>query len=179
MHFEPKSGYQPDWKPSVKPCHTKDDARPDPPRGLKKIPQNNNKEPTKDRPEKKHSEAGRQTDATNDEEIRGKACFVGLDNRKSVNEYSTEQRMGTKKRVNTMYEARNGCPMTSLGDKIYKDPTYMTQFFKDGGLVAGSTNKARNGSQGNGKAIDFYAGLSLDKGPLNPGMKTYVQVCKE
>ena len=58
-HFEEKSGYQPDWKPSVKPCLTKDDARPDPARGLKKIPQNNNKEPTKLRPEKKHSEAGR------------------------------------------------------------------------------------------------------------------------
>ena len=54
--------------------------------------------------------------------------------------------MGTKKRVQTLYDARNGCPMAALGDKIYKDPTYQTHFFKDGGLVAGSTNKARTGS---------------------------------
>ena len=31
---------------------------------------------------------------------------------------------------------------------------------------------------GNANAADFYSGLKLD-GPLNPGMKTYVQVQKE
>ena len=41
------------------------------------------------------------------------------------------------------------------------------------------SNKSRTGTQGNGKAIDFYAGLRLDQGALNKGMKTYVQVCKE
>ena len=39
-----------------------------------------------------------------------------------------------------------------------------------------NTYKAR--SNGNAKAIDFYSGLKLD-GPLNKGMKTYVQVQKE
>ena len=39
-------------------------------------------------------------------------------------------------------------------------------------------NKSRVGSQSNGKAIDFYAGLKLG-GPLNKGMKTYVQVTRE
>ena len=38
-----------------------------------------------------------------------------------------------------MYEARNGLPITSLGDKIYKVPEYQTGFFRDGGLIAGST----------------------------------------
>lgn len=33
-------------------------------------------------------------------------------------------------------------------------------------------------SNGNANAIDFYSGLKLD-GPLNKGMKTYVQVQKE
>ena len=47
--------------------------------------------------------------------------------------------MGNKKRVNTMYEARNGLAMTSLGDKNYKTPEYMTGYFRDGGLIAGST----------------------------------------
>lgn len=47
--------------------------------------------------------------------------------------------MGTKKRIQTMYDQRNGVPLTSLGDKIYKAPEYMPGFYKDGGLVVGST----------------------------------------
>ena len=40
------------------------------------------------------------------------------------------------------------------------------------------SNQAKSKSSGNAKAIDFYSGLKLD-GPLNKGMKTYVQVQKE
>lgn len=32
---------------------------------------------------------------------------------------------------------------------------------------------------GNGKAIDFYAGLKLDQGPLNPNRKTWAEAVKE
>ena len=52
--------------------------------------------------------------------------------------------------------------MTSLGDKIYKFPDYTPGFFKDGGLIVGSTNRARSKAQGSGKSIDFYSGLRLD-----------------
>ena len=38
-----------------------------------------------------------------------------------------------------MYEMRNGLSMAALGDKIYKAPEYQTGFFKDGGLIVGST----------------------------------------
>lgn len=38
-----------------------------------------------------------------------------------------------------MYDQRNGLPMASLGDKIYKHPDYVSGFFKAGGLIAGST----------------------------------------
>ena len=34
-------------------------------------------------------------------------------------------------------------------------------------------------SGGNGKAIDFYSGLNLDQGPLNPSRKTWTQAVKE
>ena len=34
-------------------------------------------------------------------------------------------------------------------------------------------------SGGNGKAIDFYSGLRLDQGPLNPNRKTWAQAVKE
>ena len=39
-------------------------------------------------------------------------------------------------------------------------------------------NQMKARSNGNANAIDFYSGLKLD-GPLNKGMKTYVQVQKE
>jgi hypothetical protein len=38
-----------------------------------------------------------------------------------------------------LYDQRNGVPLSSLGDKIYKCPEYQTDFFKDGGLITGST----------------------------------------
>lgn len=34
-------------------------------------------------------------------------------------------------------------------------------------------------TSGNGKAIDFYQGLDLTKGPLNPNRKTWAQAVKE
>lgn len=45
-------------------------------------------------------------------------------NRKSMNEYQNENAMGRKKRIETYYEKRNGMPLASLGDKIYKAPDY-------------------------------------------------------
>jgi len=86
-----------------------------------------------------------------------------------------KQSMGSKKRVSTMFEARNGLPMASLGDKAYRAPEYQPGYFRDGGLIAGSTNTIKPRSNGNANAIDFYSGLKLD-GPLNKGMKTYVHV---
>ena len=69
--------------------------------------------------------------------------------------------------------------MAALGDKIYKQPEYQSGFFHAGGLIVGSTNVAKNKSAGNPKAIDFYAGLKLDGGPLNPGRKTWKQAVEE
>ena len=34
-------------------------------------------------------------------------------------------------------------------------------------------------SSGNGKAVDFYSGLKLDQGPLNPNRKTWAEAVKE
>lgn len=56
-----------------------------------------------------------------------------------MNEYSQEGKMGMKKRVHTIYDQRNGMPLSSLGDKIYKAPEYVPGFFKEGGLIVGST----------------------------------------
>lgn len=77
-------------------------------------------------------------------------------------EWNTEKQMTQKHRIKTMYDQRNGLPLTSLGDKNYKHPEYLPNFFKEGGLIAGSTNQLRMASGGSGKAIDFYSGLKID-----------------
>ena len=87
--------------------------------------------------------------------------------------------MTQKQRIKSLYDQRNGLPMTSLGDKNYKHPDYTPGFFKDGGLIPGSTNQLKLKSGGNGKSIDFYSGLKLGGGPLNPGRKTWTQAVKE
>mmetsp|Transcript_16582 Transcript_16582/g.11898 ORF Transcript_16582/g.11898 Transcript_16582/m.11898 type:complete len:134 (+) Transcript_16582:196-597(+) len=127
---------------------------------------------SKPRPEKMHLTA-KESPVLEDIDIPGKRTYIDVHNRKSINEYKQEQVMGTKRRIVTMYEQRNGMPIASLGDKIYKSPEYLSNFYKEGGLIVGSTNKNQRSTVGNSKNIDFYAGLQLDKGPLNPGRKTW------
>ena len=62
-----------------------------------------------------------------------------MHNRKTQKEVEVTQSMGSKKRVATMFDTRNGLSMAALGDKNYKAPEYQAGFFKEGGLVAGST----------------------------------------
>ena len=50
----------------------------------------------------------------------GRRTYIDVHNRKSVNEYKQEAVMGSKKRTQTIYDQRNGLPVSSLGDKIYK-----------------------------------------------------------
>lgn len=100
-------------------------------------------------------------------------------NQKTEKEYKQETVMTQKKRTKCLYDQRNGLPLQSLGDKNYKHPDYEPGFFKEGGLITGSTNTLKMKSSGNGKAIDFYSGLKLDQGPLNPNRKTWTQAVKE
>ena len=85
--------------------------------------------------------------------------------------------MGGKARV---FDARNGIPESNrLGDKNYQIPEHASGFFNDGGLIVGSTNHSHMKSGGNAKVIDFYSGLDLTKGPLNPERKTWKQALKD
>ena len=63
-----------------------------------------------------------------------------MHNRKTQKEVEVHQSMGSKKRVSSQFEARNGLKMASLGDKIYKDVSFEPGFYNSGGLIAGSTN---------------------------------------
>jgi|LakMenE01Jun11ns_1017448.scaffolds.fasta_scaffold9498416_1 hypothetical protein len=57
--------------------------------------------------------------------------------------------MQGKIRVLGLEQQRNGLGVTSMGDKSYKYPEYATQFFKDGGLITGSTGFKLRSSENN------------------------------
>lgn len=150
------------------------------PQGVKKV------EPQftemKERHERRHIEP--KPSDTYEDKLGGKQCFI-THNRKSVNEYTSESVMGAKKRLDTLYDQRNGVTLKSLGDKIYKTPEYQPGFFKDDGfLIKGSTyvhlkRKPIAVKTGNSKNIDFYSGIQLDKGPLNPNRKLWTDAVRE
>ena len=49
--------------------------------------------------------------------------------------------MNRKNRVDDYFSKRNGILTVSLGDKPYKASNYAPNFYKEPGLIVGSTNK--------------------------------------
>jgi hypothetical protein len=49
--------------------------------------------------------------ATYDEQEIGLKTFIDIHNRRTMNEYTAEQKMGTKQRISTIYDQRNGMPL--------------------------------------------------------------------
>lgn len=75
----------------------------------------------------------------------GIRTFVGANQTKGE-DYFVESRMQTKMRILGLDGQRNGLGVSSLGDKPYKYPEYDSNFYKAGGLIAGSTGfKTRAG----------------------------------
>lgn len=78
-------------------------------------------------------------------------CDTGIKTYEEANqtresEYNLEAKMQAKIRVLGLEKQRNSLGVASLGDKIYKYPEYATDFYKDGGLIAGATSfKTRQG----------------------------------
>lgn len=54
-------------------------------------------------------------------------------------EYPLEDVMTRKRRVQDLLTQRNEIPCYTPGDKHYRHPEYMPAFYKDGGLIVGST----------------------------------------
>jgi hypothetical protein len=75
-----------------------------------------------------------QCEETWDDQEVGKQTFIHH-NRKTRKENVLN--MGKKVKVT---DARNGIPEYSLGDKIYKQPEHSSGFYRDGGLIVGSSN---------------------------------------
>lgn len=78
--------------------------------------------------------------------------------------------MGSKKRLYSLDSRRNYLDVKSPGDKIYKNPDCCPDFFKEGGLVVGSSNTInykKTQKRGNN---NFYETLDLNVQTLNPNL---------
>jgi hypothetical protein len=65
--------------------------------------------------------------------------------------------MGRKIRINDHETQRNGLEVRALGDKSYKKPEHSTGFYKEGGLISGSTISSRIPHQGKSAANNDFA----------------------
>ena len=70
--------------------------------------------------------------------------------------------MTAKTRVPSLEHQRNSLPFVSLGDKPYRNVDYQAGFFKDRGLVVGSTHQFKVSSKG--KASDLVLDLKAITG---------------
>jgi hypothetical protein len=86
----------------------------------------------------------------------------------TYNEFSLEHDLGGKRRIESLSSQRNGMSQTAPGDKCFKNPEYSTDFFKEGGLIPGSSNRLLHNRNVSKRADNFYQTLDVKKGSLNP-----------
>lgn len=85
------------------------------------------------------------------------------DNTSSVDdkEYTIEEKMNRKKRVYSLFDQRNHLINHFPGDKPYKIVENSVNFFKEGGLIAGSTNRIKYNKSMKKGEDNFYQTLDL------------------
>ena len=76
-------------------------------------------------------------------------------------EYPVESVMTRKKRILSLYEQRNEMINCNPGDKNYKCVENSTDFFKEGGLIVGSTNRMNYNKTTRKGDDNFYKTLDL------------------
>ena len=102
-----------------------------------------------------------------DEKFRGTKQLLDY-KYKETPEYSVEKVINRKKLVTSLDERRNNMPIIAPGDKLYRNVDYSSDFFKEGGLVTGSTNSARYNKTVGKKANNFYDTMDLSSSNLDP-----------
>ena len=99
-------------------------------------------------------------------ELRGIKCDVPFKHREHL-EHGLESDMQQKMRIGDFYDKRNGISAASLGDKPYKAPNYAADFYKEAGLVPGSSTKNYPKNMARKKQIDFTISKQA-KWPMRP-----------
>jgi hypothetical protein len=107
------------------------------------------------------------TSQREDEKIR---CLKQFAEKKhsETPEYYVDEVINRKKLVTSLDARRNFMPIIAPGDKLYRNVDYSPDFFKEGGLVVGSTNSARYNKTCGKKANNFYDTLDLNVATLDP-----------
>jgi len=131
------------WKPCVKKIDNPNPSVPKEPERKHLSPVIKTQKP---RPEKKHIQFS--PSRSNKPEVPQHTKMVTVNGIRvqdlPTSEYNDhKQLIGLKKRINGTEQMRNGISYKAPGDKSYKKPEQSAGFFKEGGLVAGSTQKPR------------------------------------
>ena len=76
--------------------------------------------------------------------------------------------MARKKRINSLEERRNFFKIVNPGDKNFRYVDCSTDFFKEGGLIPGSTNILRYSINYNKVKNNIYENMNLNVRSLSP-----------
>ena len=125
--------------------------------------------PDKARPERQHFDL---KESGSVDPFKGGLMPFPEKHQPTENEHVVEEDMGQKKHVEGFEGKRNELPFKSLGDKPYKFSDESSGFFKEGGLIPGSTHpeKMEKKGTGNTKIVDYYATLDVSKKFMKKGM---------
>ena len=80
----------------------------------------------------------------------------------SLSELSVEKAMVRKKRINSLEQQRNNFNIGIPGDKNYRYAEYSENFFKEGGLIPGSTNDIKITINFNKMKNNIYEKMNLN-----------------
>ena len=135
----------------------------DKPCGLKKVNLPNSV--TKIQFDKRHYEP--RYGIENDPEILHIRTYRPDGNTRTIVETPIEKEFGIKKKLWSLTERRNGMGLYVPGDKSYKASEHISNFFKEGGLIVGSTNVMNYNKTQSKKANNFYETLDLNMKTLD------------
>lgn len=78
-----------------------------------------------------------------------------------------EKEFGIKKKLWSLTERRNGMELRIPGDKYYKASEHLSNFFREGGLVPGSTNTINFNKTQSKRSNNFYDTLNIQMKTLD------------
>jgi hypothetical protein len=93
--------------------------------------------------------------------------FSNISNQISDKETSVETMIGSKKRLETLENRRNYLPFLKPGDKDYRNPECAENFYKEGGLIPGSSNFPHFIKTVSKQSDNFYQTMNLSVRTLN------------
>ena len=162
-HFKEKFGFEKPYKPEKRLCSAYNIKCEDKKEGLKPIK-------FKPIPVKTAFDRRHYPEKIGLERIpfyKGIRTFYPNGQCRTFNEMMLEKEMGSKRRIWTMEERRNGISMRNPGDKYYKASEQFPTYYKEGGLIPGSTNVINYNKTRSKKSYNFYETMDLTKPTLD------------